>query len=135
MSDIMSQEERSHRMSLIRSKWTSPEKWMHNYLKGNKIKHIMHPKVKGSPDILIPEKRLAIFIHGCFWHGCKKHSKIPQNNKEFWENKIKKNKERDKKNLKELKKQGLKTLTIWECEIPRHHPHESLKKIIKALQA
>lgn len=133
MPDILSQEERSKRMSLIRSKWTKPEKWLHNYLKGHRIKHRMHPKMKGSPDIIIPEKKIAIFIHGCFWHGCKNCYRKPTNNKDFWKNKIEKNIERDKKNLNLLKKEGWKTKIIWECEIPRYHPQEAIKGLITKL--
>ena len=119
MPDIMSKEERSKRMSLIRSKWTNPEKLVHNYLKGNKIRHKMHPKTNGSPDIIIPEKKIAIFIHGCFWHGCKNCYRKPVNNKKFWEDKIKRNIERDKSNAKSLKKQGFKVITLWECDLKK----------------
>ncbi len=133
MPDIMSKEDRSKRMSLIRSKWTKPEKWLHNHLKGNKIRHKMHPRIKGSPDIIILEKSLAIFIHGCFWHACKKCYRKPMNNKEFWENKIVKNLERDKRNKKQLEKDGWKTLVIWECEIPRNNPNKEIRKILKKI--
>ena len=133
MPDIMSKDDRSKRMSLIRSRWTKPEKWFHNYLKGYKIRHVMHPKIKGSPDIIIPEKNLAIFIHGCFWHGCKNCYRKPVNNKRFWEDKITRNIERDKKNNRKLKKEGWKIKTIWECGIPRRNPRGSIIKIIKKL--
>jgi DNA mismatch endonuclease (patch repair protein) len=82
--DIMSKKERSKRMSLIKSKWTRPERLVHNFLKGNKIRHEMHPKIVGSPDIILKDKKIAIFIHGCFWHGCKKCYRKPMNNKHSW---------------------------------------------------
>lgn len=114
MPDIMSKEDRSKRMSLIKSKWTKPEKLLHNYLNRQKISHKMHPKMKGSPDIIISNKKIAIFVNGCFWHGCKNCYKMPKNNKKFWANKVKRNKERDKKNEVFLRKQGWKVITIWE---------------------
>ena len=117
MVDILSKEERSKRMSLIKGKWTKPEKRMHNLLKGRKIRHEMHPKILGSPDIILKDKKIAIFIHGCFWHGCKKCYVAPSSNKEFWVNKLEKNVVRDKKNINVLRKHGWVVIIIWEHEI------------------
>ena len=133
MADILSKEDRSKRMSLIRSKWTKPEKWLHNYLKGRKIKHKMHPKIVGSPDIILPDKKLALYIHGCFWHGCKRCYRKPTNNGEFWKNKLINNIKRDKKNQKNLRKAGWKVKIIWEHQIPRHKPKTALRKIVDTL--
>jgi len=60
MADIMSRKERSKRMSMIRGKWTKQERWFHNHLKGRKTRHKMHPKIKGSPDIIILEKKMLL---------------------------------------------------------------------------
>ncbi len=131
MPDIMTKEERSKRMSLIRGKWTKQERWLHNHLKGNKIKHRMHPKIKGSPDLVIPEVNLTIFLHGCFWHGCHRCYREPLSNKDFWREKITRNRKKDKKNTKLLRENGWLVLTIWEHEIKRHNPSPSVRKIIK----
>ena len=117
----MSREERSRRMALIRSKWTKPEKFLHNYLRGHKVKHKMHPKIKGSPDIIIPEKKLAIFIDGCFWHGCKKCYSRPVNNADFWKNKLISNKKRDRLNARSLKASGWSVIRLWEHAICKKH--------------
>ncbi len=117
MPDIFSKKKRSWIMSRIKSKWTSQEKKIHNYLKSKKIKHKMHPKIGGSPDIIIPDKKIAIFLHGCFWHKCPRHYRKPENNREFWVSKINKNVIRDRKNIRLLRKSGWKTVTIWEHEI------------------
>lgn len=117
MADKMTKEQRSYCMSRIRSKWTKPEIKVHNILKGNKIKHKMHPKIKGSPDIILKDKKVAIFIHGCFWHKCSKCYKEPMSNKKYWLPKIEKNVKRDKINKKMLKKQGYETFIIWEHEL------------------
>lgn len=121
-------------MSLIRSKWTKPERAIHNYLKGHKIAHKMHPRMTGSPDIIIPSKKIAIFIHGCFWHGCKNCYKQPKNNKKFWKKKIENNKGRDRKNSRLLRKNGWKIKIIWECDIPRNNNALTMRKIIKSLK-
>lgn len=126
----MSKEERSKRMSLIRSKWTNQEKWFHNYLKGHKINHKMHPRLKGAPDLILKDKKLAIFLHGCFWHGCKKCYRAPRTNKKFWKEKLERNISRDKQDQRQLKKQGWKVMIIWEHEIPRHNPWNEIRKII-----
>jgi len=117
MSDMFTKKQRSYIMSRIRSKWTSQEKIVHNYLKGNKIKHQMHPAIIGSPDILIKGKNIVVFLHGCFWHKCKKHYIAPKSRKGYWVNKINNNVKRDKKNVASLKKQGYTVLTIWEHDI------------------
>ena len=118
-------------MSLIRSKWTKPELWLHNYFKGNKIKHQMHPRIAGSPDIIFLEKRIALFLHGCFWHRCEKCYKEPSNNNLFWKQKVLKNVERDNQSTKKLQEAGWIVHLIWEHEINRRKPIESLKKITK----
>ncbi|VVB76424.1 DNA mismatch endonuclease Vsr [Candidatus Tiddalikarchaeum anstoanum] len=125
--DTLTKKQRSYCMSRIRSKWTKPEIKFHNYLKGYKIKHKMHPKVVGSPDIILSDYRVAVFVHGCFWHKCKLHFKAPKSNKQFWEPKIKNNVINDKKNEKKLKQQGYKIFTVWEHDI------KHLKIIIKKI--
>ena len=104
-------------MSRIKSKWTKPELKVRNYLKSIKIKHIMHPKIEGHPDIIIPEKKIAVFIHGCFWHKCKKCYKQPKTNVKYWVTKIKCNVARDKKNISNLKKKGWDVIVLWEHDL------------------
>lgn len=116
-------------MSRVRSKWTKPEKLIHNHLKGRKIKHKMHPKMMGNPDILIPDLKRVIFIHGCFWHKCPKCYKPPETRKEYWIEKVEKNAARDKKNEKLLLKEGWKVVKIWEHEI-RENFQNAFNKLI-----
>jgi DNA mismatch endonuclease (patch repair protein) len=120
MTDVFTKEKRSWVMSRIRSKWTKQEKLIHNKLKGLKIKHKMHPNIEGNPDIILIDRKVAVFLHGCFWHKCPKCYKEPQTNKNFWEPKIKKNMERDKRSVRILKKMGYKVITIWEHEIEKN---------------
>ena len=127
MGDTLTKEQRSFTMSKIRSKWTAPETKVHNYLKAYKIRHKMHPKLKGSPDILIGGK-IAILLNGCFWHKCPKCYKRPKTNKEYWIQKIRNNVKRDKKNNKILKTQGFKVINIWE-----HQSKNDFNKVLGGL--
>ena len=107
-------------MSRIRSKWTTQERIIHNLLKGNQIKHSMHPKIEGSPDIILTNTKTAVFLHGCFWHKCPKCYMQPKTNKKYWLPKIEKNVIRDRKNSKILKKGGLNVVRMWEHDIKRN---------------
>lgn len=104
-------------MSMIRSKWTLQERIVHNFLKSAHIKHKMHPQIPGSPDITIADPKTAVFLNGCFWHGCSKHYKEPKTNKKYWRKKIKYNIERDKENIYILKKNGWNVIIIWEHDV------------------
>ena len=130
MADILTKEQRSERMSRIRSKWTFQEKKMHNYLKGHKIKHKMHPKIEGHPDILLKQSNTVVFLHGCFWHKCPKCYREPKTNKAYWIPKIENNVKRDRKNKKIIKAKGYNIIIIWEHEIKRDFV-KILKKVIK----
>lgn len=128
MADNLTKEQRSRTMSRIRSKWTNQEKKIHNYLKSNKIKHRMYPKMTGNPDIFLTETKTCVFLQGCFWHKCSKCYKKPKTNKEYWIPKIDNNVRRDKKNSKILKAQGFKVIKIWE-----HQVKSSLRGVLKRL--
>ena len=117
MADIFSSEKRSEVMCKIRGKWTKPERRIHNHLKGRRIRHKMHPKIYGNPDILLKDSDTLVFIDGCFWHGCPVCKKgMPSTNKNFWKNKIRNNKKRDKKVSRKLRIEGWKLIRIWEHE-------------------
>jgi len=127
--DILSKEERSKRMSLIRSKWTKQELKVHNYLKGRKIKHKMHPRIPGSPDILIDNKK-AVFLHGCFWHKCLKCYRAPKTRKQYWAAKMQSNTLRDNSNKLLLKRNGYDVIVIWEHDLRKDFGF-SLERLIK----
>jgi len=119
MGDIFTPEKRSEVMSKIRSKWTTPERTVHNYLKGRKIRHKMHPAISGSPDITIDDSGIAVFVHGCFWHGCPKCYRKPKTNRKFWSTKMENNAKRHRRNVSRLQKDGWSVVTIWEHEIKK----------------
>lgn len=102
MADKYSKEVRSRMMFKIRGKWTVPELKLHGHLKSRKIRHKMHPKMPGSPDAILRDKKVAIFVDSCFFHKCPKCYVEPQSNQDYWIQKISKNVKRDKRNTDEL---------------------------------
>ena len=119
MPDKISVEQRSRIMSRIRSKNTKPEIIVRKYLHSLGYRFRLHDKkLPGKPDIVMKKHKTAIQVRGCFWHqhGCK-YSNTPKSNKSYWLPKLKKNKERDKQNDKNLKKLECKLIVIWECKI------------------
>lgn len=119
-------------MSSIHAKNTRPEILLRKALWENGLSgYRLHwKKVPGKPDIAYPQKKIAIFVNGCFWHRCP-HCKpsFPKTNVGFWRNKFDKNIERDKTKSSELRKMGWKVVTIWECQIK--NDIQTCVKIIK----
>ncbi len=131
MPDNLTPDQRSKCMSRIRSKWTLQERKIHNFLKGHKVRHKMHPPLPGKPDILLTETNTVVFLHGCFWHKCPKCYKEPKSKKEYWIPKIEKNVKRDRKNARILRSKGYKVIKIWEHDIKKKF-ERTLKKIALA---
>lgn len=120
MADIFSKEKRSDIMSRVKSSNTKPEVAIRKYLFANGIRFRINPKtLPGKPDIYVLKYEVAIFFHGCFWHGHQdcKHSKLPKSNKGYWENKMSRNVARDKLVIAKLHDLKVRTIVIWGCEI------------------
>lgn len=117
--DNLTKTTRSFCMSRIRSKNTKPEKAVKGILRKLKIKGRYHvSNLPGKPDIVIPKKKLIIFINGCFWHqhkNCKRKA-MPKTNIHYWRNKLKRNILLQKKHISANKKLGWKVRIIWECQ-------------------
>ncbi|MDH5541493.1 MAG: very short patch repair endonuclease [Nitrospinota bacterium] len=110
----------SYLMSRITAKNTKPELLVRKLLWGQGIRgYRLHwEKAPGRPDICFPSKKIAIFIHGCFWHSCPKcKPKLPKSHKVFWQQKLSKNVVRDKKKQLELETGGWQVIIIWECQV------------------
>lgn len=119
---IPNKEVTSRIMSLVRAKNTKPEVLLRKALTANKLSgYRLHwNKVPGRPDIAYPKIKLAIFVNGCFWHRCPYcNPSTPKTHKKFWEEKFSQNVDRDKRKNIELRSQGWKVITIWECQIKR----------------
>ena len=106
-------------MSRICSKNTKPELLVRSLLHRLGFRFRLHRKdLPGKPDIVLPKHKTVIEVRGCFWHrhqGCKDAS-TPKTNTEFWETKFLNTVNRDKNNIKQLKKTGWNTIVVWECE-------------------
>lgn len=131
--DNKSPEKRSQNMAKIRSCKTKPEMFMRSVLHSHGLRFRVNYKlVKGSPDIYFTKKKIAIFIHGCFWHrhpGCK-YAYIPKSNLEFWIPKLSQNITRDQESIAALNENGIRVLVIWECTVKRMMKDGLYKNII-----
>lgn len=119
MTDIMSSAERSARMSKVRQADTEPELVLRRALHALGYRYRLHPKdLPGRPDIVLPRFAVAIFVHGCFWHGhaCRA-GRLPTSNTSYWSSKIDANRARDAAKELALESAGWHVLTVWECEI------------------
>lgn len=112
--DKFTKEKRSQIMSKIKSKSgieVLPQKFKGLYLR-------KHPKgIFGKPDFGNRTRKVALFIDGCFWHGCPKHYRKPKSNVAFWVLKIKRNKSRDRNVVRKLTKGGWEVIRVWECQL------------------
>lgn len=122
MADIVDKATRSRMMSRIRSKDTKPEMIVRRMLHGMGYRYRLHAKdLPGKPDIVFRSRKVAIFVHGCFWHNhqdpnCKR-AKMPASRQEFWKPKLDANRDRDTRNAQQLEALGWTVLTVWECEL------------------
>ena len=133
--DIWTKEKRSEVMKKIKGKNTKPEKILRSALFRKGYRFRIHRKdLPGNPDIVFPKYKTAVFVHGCFWHfheDCRE-GRIPSTNTEFWNNKLSKNIERDKRNINALEEAGWRVLVIWECEIEKNID-DTIQKVMQNL--
>lgn len=122
MADILSKSDRSKLMSRIRNADTGPEMLVRSMLHSRGFRFRLHRKdLPGRPDIVLPRYRVAVLVHGCFWHlhdNCP-DGRLPKSNIEFWKKKLYGNKERDKRNLGALAEAEWRPIVVWECEIEK----------------
>ena len=120
MTDNISKERRSANMRAVRSQDTKPEIRVRQIVHRLGYRFRLHRRdLPGKPDLAFPSRKMAIFVHGCFWHqhkGCRRGN-MPQTNTGFWRSKLERNAARDSKQLAALKTSGWRALVIWECEI------------------
>ncbi len=136
MSDVFGKEERSQIMRAVKSKNTkSTEQTLLKMFKENGIKGWRRTyDVKGHPDFVFLEKRVAIFVDGCFWHGHDCRNTRPSDNAEYWQKKRERNIQHDKTVTADFEKRGWTVLRIWECELKKKNREETLKKILAAIK-
>ena len=135
--DTVSKDTRSKMMSCVRASGNkSTEIRLIELMKSASITNWRrNSRIFGKPDIVFPKLKIAIFVDGCFWHGCRicSRSKLPQSHKEFWKSKIKKNRERDKLVSSFLRRKGYIVIRIRECQL-RKNPNRQISRILKAIK-
>lgn len=127
---------RSAQMSLVRARDTKPEMRVRRALHTAGLRYRVHAKdLPGKPDVVFRTRRLVVFVHGCFWHQHPdKHcrlARMPKSRLDFWEPKLKANRDRDIRVKSELERLGWNVLEIWECEIDTDH----LARLVRAISA
>ncbi len=124
MSDVFTAEKRRSIMQAVRRRGTKPEQELAAAL--NDLGFDFRQNVEdlpGEPDILFVDPKLAVFVHGCFWHGheaCRKGRSRPKTRPAYWEAKIKRNRRRDRRVARRLRAAGYGVYTVWACELRRH---------------
>lgn len=118
MADTISKERRSWVMSRVRSTDTGPEMIVRSVAHACGYRFRLHRKdLPGKPDLVFPKHGAVVFVHGCFWHrhkGCK-YATSPKTRKKFWEEKFRRNVERDAANARALRRLGWRVMIVWQC--------------------
>ena len=133
MADTATPQRRSEIMSHIRSKDTSIELMVRRYLFSRGYRYRVNYKaLPGKPDIVFTKKKVAIFIHGCYWHGhnCgSRYAHTSQSNLAYWGSKIQRTQQRDQDHIIQLEKEGWNVIVLWECQIKSDFDRTMLKLI------
>lgn len=121
---------RSRIMARIKSKNTQPELRVRSFLHSRGLRYRLHVRgLPGKPDLVFPSSRICLFVHGCFWHGCRRcpdgRHKV-KSNTGYWTLKVAKNRNRDKRNRRVLAALGWKVYVIWACETESHSKLDGL---------
>lgn len=106
---------RSELMSRVRSKHSSAERALRSALHAEGLRFGLHRRVEGvAVDIVFPGPRVAVFVDGCFWHGCPIHATLPKTNRKYWLPKLAENRERDRRQTLKIRSGGWKVFRVWE---------------------
>jgi DNA mismatch endonuclease (patch repair protein) len=133
MTDVFSPDKRSAVMRRVKGRDTAPEMLVRRLLTRLGVRYRLHrADLPGKPDIVMPGRKLVIFVHGCFWHGhdCARGARVPKANRAYWEAKIGRNRARDVIHRAALEARGWRVLTLWECGLK---DEGELERTIKAV--
>ena len=135
MSDVFTKAKRSEVMSLIRGRGNkATEMALAKFFRRNQITGWRrNQKIFGKPDFVFRQMRLALFVDGCFWHGCPKHGTQPAGNRSFWKKKFVRNQARDRLVNKTLRRAKWRVLRIWEHELAKKNEARLLRRILGAV--
>jgi DNA mismatch endonuclease (patch repair protein) len=120
MTDVYGPEKRSAVMRRVKGRDTGPERVVRRLVwrLGGRYR-LNRADLPGKPDIVLPARKLAIFVHGCFWHGhdCARGARVPKANRDYWQAKIARNRARDMAARADLEARGWRVEQVWECEL------------------
>jgi len=133
--DPLDKKQRSLHMSLIRAENSRPEILLRSILHRLGFRFRVNVKsLPGKPDIVLRKHQAVIFVHGCFWHAhpnCKR-ARIPSSNRRYWKKKFERNKEKDAKNIREIKRLGWRPCVVWECQVMKS-PQAVARRVFRFL--
>ena len=136
MTDTQTSEQRHANMAAIHGKDTKPEMVVRRWLWRHGYRYrLNHPRLPGRPDIVMRKYKTCIFVNGCFWYGhegCRFYT-IPKTNREFWVEKVERNRERDLRVRNKLTMMGWRCITIWECELKPKLREKTLESLAYTL--
>ncbi|MFC1588039.1 very short patch repair endonuclease [Planctomycetota bacterium] len=122
--DIFTKEARSQIMKKVKGKNTSLELMLRKALWSSGIRgwRLSPHRIKGKPDLAFIGKKVAVFVDGCFWHGCSKCYRRPKSNQKYWDSKIAGNRKRDRETTRKLRAIGWVVIRVWEHELKSKMP-------------
>lgn len=137
MADVFTKAKRSQVMSRIRGHGNKDtELALMRIFRANHISGWRrHQPLFGKPDFIFRQKRVAVLVDGCFWHGCIQHCQMPKGNRAFWERKLTANRTRDRRVNQVLRSKGWRVLRIWEHELAAKNRQPLLRRIRSVLKA
>ncbi|MEM1303736.1 MAG: very short patch repair endonuclease [Planctomycetota bacterium] len=133
-------EQRSRVMAAVKSRDTKPELLVASLLREAKIRYRRDVRrLPGRPDFLLVDAGIALFVHGCWWHGhdCPRATRVPKTNRDYWLAKIARNRRRDRRVARQLRERGYSVWTLWECRLKtgRHQTGRLPTRLVKACRS
>jgi DNA mismatch endonuclease, patch repair protein len=132
--DPLDQQARSALMSRVRGRDTKPELFVRRFLHRRGLRYRLHDaSLPGKPDIVFKSRKIVVFVHGCFWHGhegCRR-GEPPASRQDYWLPKIARNKARDMRVIRELRRSGWRVLVVWECKLTKSRLEGLYRQIAK----
>jgi len=125
---------KSEQMARVRTAHTAPEIALRREIWRLGLRYRLHANLPGRPDIVFPAARVALFVDGCFWHRCPKHSTDPKQNEAFWKTKLSSNVTRDRRVNRELAALGWTVIRVWEHSV-EGRPLATAKRVVSAVKS
>ncbi len=137
MTDVFTREKRSFVMSRIRSRDNKDtEIALIKLFRANGIRGWRRGwPLEGRPDFVFPNRKTVVFVDGCFWHGCRAHSRPPKSNVQYWAQKLDRNKMRDRTVRRTLRKKGWRVIRLWEHDLVGRRQRYCIRRIKRHLHA